>query len=169
MCWGAARALMQRCNLWAIALRLSCVCKGRAPPPTESAVCCLRMAKTKSTDKKTKQAPPRGKKKPRAQSSSLRGRAARLGFLLDVAAAAKISVGDVRKALDGMRVTVARNLRETSSCRIPRLVHLRVRILPARDSFTKTISGKTCVWKARQHATKKILGAPLKTLTDAMS
>lgn len=133
------------------------------------------MAKSKSTDKKIKQAPPsqRGKKKPRAQSlvhrEALRGRAARLGFLLDVAAAAKISVGDVRKALDGMRVAVARNLRETSSSRIPRLVRLRVQILPVRDSFTKIIKGKTCVWKARQHATKKIVGSPLKPLSDAMA
>jgi len=127
------------------------------------------MAKTKGIDKKTKQAPPqRGKKKPRAQSSSLRGRAARLAFLLDVAAAAKISVSDVRKALDGMRRTVARNLRETSSSRIPRLVRLSVRILPARDGFTKTIKGKACVWKARQNATKKIVGTPLKPLSDAM-
>ncbi len=134
------------------------------------------MAKSKSTDKKAKQAPSsqRGKKKPRAQSlvpreTPLRGRAARLGFLLDVAAAAKTSIGDVRRALDGMRVAVARNLRETSSSRIPRLVRLRVQILPVRDSFTKIIKGKTCVWKARQHATKKIVGSPLKPLSDAMA
>ncbi len=131
------------------------------------------MAKSKCTDKKIKQAPPsqRGKKKPHilVHREALRGRAARLGFLLDVAAAAKTSVGDVRKALDGMRVAVARNLRETSSSRIPRLVRLRVQILPVRDSFTKIIKGKTCVWKARQHATKKIVGSPLKPLSDAMA
>ena len=90
-----------------------------------------------------------------------------MGFLLD--AAAKISVSNVRKALDGMRVAAIRNLRETSSCRIPRLVRLRVRTLPERDGFTKTIKGKACVWKARQHATKKIIGAPLKPLSDAMA
>ncbi len=132
------------------------------------------MAKSKSTDKKAKQAPSsqRGKKKPHIlvhREAPLRGRAARLGFLLDVAAAAKTSVGDVRRALDGMRVAVARNLRETSSSRIPRLVRLRVQILPVRDSFTKIIKGKTCVWKARQHATKKIVGSPLKPLSDAMA
>ena len=111
-----------------------------------------------------------GKRLSLFREKPLRGRAARLDFLLDLANAAKITIEDARSALDGMRAVVCRNLRgPKSSSRIPRLVRLRVQILPVRDSFTKIIKGKTCVWKARQHATKKIVGSPLKPLSDAMA
>jgi nucleoid DNA-binding protein len=86
-----------------------------------------------------------------------------------VAAVAQILVESVRRVLDAMRVAVARNLRETCSCRIPGLVHFRVRVLPAREAHTKMISGKACVWKARQHETKKLAGSALQQLSAAIA
>lgn len=102
-------------------------------------------------------------------SAPLRGRAARLAFILDVAAQGKISVCDVRKVLDGLRVAVARHLRESSTTRIPQLVQLRVKTLPARDTVTKMINGKERVWKARQYATKKVVGSALKALQEVIA
>ena len=91
----------------------------------------------------------------------LRGKAVRMGFLCDVAAEANISVNDVRKLLDG------RNLKEHKYTRIPDLVRLRVRALPARDAFTVSIKGKERTFAAKQR-TFRVAGAALKWLRQAM-
>ena len=91
----------------------------------------------------------------RCCEAGLRG-CASLDFLLDLASAAQISLADARRGLNGIRVVVVRSLREKSLSRIPRLVSLRLQTLPAREGFTKTIKGKACVWKARQHGINKI-------------
>ena len=125
-------------------------------------------------NRKAQQAPPQRPKKKQPEDNlapvpPLRGRAARVAFLVDLAAAAQISIETVRRFLDALRIVAARSLKETSSSRIPGLVHLRVRILPARDGYTKVIKGKACVWKARQYDTKKISGAALKQLCVAVA
>ena len=97
----------------------------------------------------------------------LRGKAVRMGFLCDVAAEANISVNDVRKLLDGIRVVLGRNLNEHKYTRIPDLVRLRVRALPARDAFTVSIKGKERTFAAKQR-TKRVAGAALKWLREAM-
>ncbi len=97
----------------------------------------------------------------------LRGKAVRMGFLCDVAAEANISVNDVRKLLDGIRVVLGRNLKEHKYTRIPDLVRLRVRALPARDAFTVSIKGKERTFAAKQR-TFRVAGAALKWLREAM-
>ena len=131
--------------------------------------------------KRPSQAPPRGdaktaKKKAKKKTDALaaeakkpRGPAARLLFLVDVAALAEVSVETVRKVLDGMRTTAARSLRETSSCQIPGVAHLKLRVLPEREEFTKMIKGKPCVWKARPKPVKKIMAYSLKQLSTAVA
>ena len=111
----------------------------------------------------------RGKRLSLFREKPLRGRAARLDFLLDLASAAKITIEQARSVLEGVRIVVARNLRcgPQPSSRIPLLVSLRLQTLPAREEFTKTIKGKACVWKKRPQM-KKIVATPLKPLTDAM-
>jgi len=131
---------------------------------------------TSAAGQKTKPSTPKPVKKEKKRSGNLvpetaplRGRAARLAFILDVAAEGRLSVADVRKVLDGLRLAVGRHLRESSSTRIPALVQLRMKTLPARAEVTKIIKGKPRVWKARQHAKKKLVGSALKPLCEVIA
>ena len=147
MCIAVA-ALSSNLFLWAMGKREP---KAQKTPPQSDA---------KKKKKKTDALVPEVKK--------LRGPAARLLFLVDVAAKAEVSVETVRRILDGMRVTAARNLRETSSCHIPGIARLQVRTLPQRAETTKIIKGKPCVWKARPKPAKKIRAYSVKQLSAAV-
>ena len=97
----------------------------------------------------------------------LRGKTVRMGFLCDVAAEANISINDMRKLSDGMRVVLGRNLNEHKYTRIPDLVRFRIRSLPARDGVSITILGKERKFEAKQR-TERVAGTALKWLRDAI-
>ena len=102
-----------------------------------------------------------------AKEEPLRGKAARNDFLIDVSTASGVPIGDVKKCLDGLRKTIARQLRETNKCRVPTIASLKLKLTPAREESTQTIFGKEKIVKARP-ATKRIVVAPLKELKAAI-
>ena len=97
----------------------------------------------------------------------LRGKSARCDFLTDVATTSTLPLQDVKKVLDGMLITVSRNLREHKHCRIPNMMSLRLKIHPAREESTQTIFGKEKIVKARAEV-KKISIVALKELKDGV-
>ena len=102
-----------------------------------------------------------------AKEEPLRGKAARNDFLSDLATASSLPVGDVKKCLDGLRITLSRQLRENKKCRIPNIATLTLKIIPAREESKQTIFGKEKTIKARGEV-KKIVIAPLKVLKDGV-
>jgi len=158
-------------SIWLSAAPLLRMAKRKAQKEKEPSEAASKAARKDTQSKKSPQQAQQAPKKHHIdlafRGGPLRGKAARLGFLCDVAAEANISVGDVRKMLDGMRVVVGRNLNENKYTRIPDLVRLRVRALPARSGVTVSISGKRRDFKAKED-TKKLLGNVLKPLKDAM-
>jgi len=104
-----------------------------------------------------------------ASETPLRGKAARADFLQDLATASSLPLNDVKKCLDGLRLTVGRNLREHKTCRIPNMLSLRVKVYPIRGEQTQIIFGKEKVVKARPVEIKRIMISPLKPLKDDMN
>ena len=98
----------------------------------------------------------------------LRGKASRIDFLTDVATQSTLSLADVKKCLDGLRITVSRNLRENQKCRIPNLVSLKLKIYPARAATKQMIFGKEKLVKARPKDVQKIIASPMKELKDSV-
>jgi hypothetical protein len=93
--------------------------------------------------------------------------AARVNFLQDVAAASGVDVVVVQKTLDALHVVVGRQIREKTCCRIPNMVQLRLKIVPAREACTRSAFGKEVEMKARG-AIKKVLVSVLKPLKQAI-
>ena len=102
-----------------------------------------------------------------AKDGPLRGKAARNDFLTDVATVSSLPLGDVKKCLDGLRITLSRQLRENKKCRIPNIATLTLKVYPGREESTQTIFGKEKVVKARDEF-KRIIIAPLKELKDGV-
>jgi len=96
----------------------------------------------------------------------LRGTSARCDFLTNVATASSLPLQDVKKVLDGLRVTVSRNLREHKRCVIPNMMSLRLKIYPARPEHKQIVFGKEKTVKARHTEMKKILVSTLKPLKE---
>jgi len=92
-------------------------------------------------------------------------KSSRKDFLTDVATASSLPIDVVKKCLDGLRVALARQLRENKRSRIPNIATLTLKILPPRKEGTQTIFGKEKVVKARGES-KRITMAPLKELKD---
>ena len=98
-----------------------------------------------------------------AKEEPLRGKASRKDFITDVATAGSLPIESVKKCLDGLRITLSRQLRENKKARIPNIATLSLKVLPARKEGTQTIFGKEKVVKARGEL-KRITIAPLKEL-----
>ena len=109
-----------------------------------------KKVKAKDNVNLTKNAPPRSK-------------AATNEFIVNVATASGLPLGEVKKCIDGLRITVSRHLREHKRCRIPTIASLKLKVNPAREESTKTIFGVEKTVKARPEA-RKIIIAPLKEL-----
>ena len=103
-----------------------------------------------------------------AKEQPLRGKAARNDFLTDVATASNEPLRVVKKCLDGLRITVSRNLRDTHKCRIPNMISLKLKVHPACEAQTKMIFGKEKMVKARLVAVKRIVISPLKELKNSV-
>ena len=102
-----------------------------------------------------------------AEDAPLRGKAARNDFLVNVATTSGVSLGDVKKTLDGLRTVIGRNLKETGSCRVPTIMALKMKTTPAREEGTAIIFGKEKKVKARAE-TKRVTMTPLKELKGAV-
>ena len=100
--------------------------------------------------------------------SPLRGKASRTDFLTDVATQSIVPLDQVKKVLDGLRVTVARNLREKGSSRIPNMMSLKLKIYPARKEQIQVVFGKEKLVKERPTELRKIMMSALKPLKDAV-
>ena len=98
-----------------------------------------------------------------AKDAPLRGKAARNEFLTDVAAASGVSLGDVKKTIDGLRTVLGRNLKENGRSHVPTIMTLRIKTTPAREEGTAIIYGVEKKVKARGE-TKRITIASLKEL-----
>ena len=98
-----------------------------------------------------------------AKNAPPRGKAATNDFITNVATSSGLTLGEVRKCIDGLRTTVSRQLQEHKKCRIPTIASLKLKVNPAREESTKTIFGVEKTVKARPEA-KKIIIAPLKEL-----
>lgn len=101
------------------------------------------------------------------RAGPLRGVAARLEFIMDVANAAKKPVCDVRKFLDGMRIALGRNLAENKYTNIPGIMNLRIGTLRERKAEMRLIKGKMWLTKAIPER-RKVFGGPVKRLSDAL-
>ena len=113
-------------------------------------------------------APTTAKKRKKPVGSALRGaKPRRVDFLQDVAAASGLNVAVVQKTLDALHVVVGRQVREKTYCRIPNMVQMRKKILPAREACTRLAFGKEIRVKAREKATKVLVSA-LKPLKKAV-
>jgi len=98
----------------------------------------------------------------------LRGQSARCNFLTDVATTSTLPLQDVKKVLDGLRITVARNLREHKRCVIPNMMSLRLKIYPARAEYKQIVFGKEKTVKARHAEMKKIMVSTLNPLKESV-
>ena len=94
-----------------------------------------------------------------------RGTAARNDLLEDFATTSELSVEQIKKAIYGLRTTVARNLKDNGTARIPTIMTLRTKTVPARDEGTKMICGVEKKLKARVEA-RKIMMSPLSELQE---
>ena len=101
-----------------------------------------------------------------AKEEPLRGKAARNDFLTDVATSAGLTLNDCKKFVDGLRTTVARNLRGNNKCRIPTMVTFNLKVLKAREAGPQMIFGKEKMVKARLKDVRTIKISPLKDLRD---
>ena len=124
--------------------------------------------KTKQKAAKKPEQKPVKKKKAKKETTKLRGKAARLSFLVDVASASGQQMEDTRKFLEALSKATRRQLQEKGHVRIPEICHLWVRTLPARQEGSQTIMGRVCMIKASGE-TKKVAGSPARSLSTAMS
>ena len=93
----------------------------------------------------------------------MRGKAARNDFLVNVATTSGVSLGDVKKTLDGLRTLIGRNLKENGRSHVPTIMTLRIKTTAAREEGTAIIYGVEKKVKARGE-TKRVTIAPLKEL-----
>ena len=93
-------------------------------------------------------------------------RATRDNFPKEVAAACALDVAVVQKALEGLNIVVCRRMREKTYCRIPNMMLLRLKIIPARGACTRVAFGKEVQVKPREQM-KKVRVSVLKPLKDA--
>ena len=98
-----------------------------------------------------------------AKDAPPRGKAATNDFITNVATSSGLQLGEVKKCIDGLRITVSRQLREHKKCRIPTIASLKLKLTPARKESTRTIFGVEKTLRARPEA-QKIIVAPLKEL-----
>ena len=97
-----------------------------------------------------------------------RGTAARNDLLEDFATASELTVEQIKKAIHGLRAVLTRNLKEKGTARIPTIMSLRMKTVPAREASTKTICGVEKKLKARPVETKRIMMSPLDELKGAV-
>ena len=88
-------------------------------------------------------------------------------FLQDVASASGCERDVAQKAIDALIVVVGRQVREKQYCRIPNMMQIRLKILPARQAQTRRAFGKEVQVSARA-ALKKVHVSPLKPLKQAV-
>ena len=88
-------------------------------------------------------------------------------FLADVSASCQVPTGDVRKVLEGIRKTMKAQLKDKKKTRIPNVLTIRVKSIPARAPTTKSIFGVETKLKARP-AKKKVLCTALKTFQEEL-
>ena len=100
-----------------------------------------------------------------AKDTALRGKAATNDFLVNVATASGVALGDIKKTIDGIRTVIFRQLRENGKSRVPTIMTLKFKSTPAREEGTQIIFGVEKKIKARPE-TKRIVMAPLKELKD---
>ena len=112
--------------------------------------------------------PKTGTSKGTKKENRSRGTAARNDFLMDVAMTSELTVEQTKKAIDGLRTIVGRNLKEKGTARIPTIMTMRMKTVPAREASTKTICGVEKKLKARPVETKRIMMSPLDELKGAV-
>ena len=88
-------------------------------------------------------------------------------FVQDVATASACERDVAQKAIDALIVVVGRQVREKQYCRIPNMMQIRLKILPARRAQTRKAFGKEGQVAARA-ALKKVHVSPLKPLKQAV-
>ena len=119
--------------------------------------------------KKTAKAPAAKKREPpeaapvdvmRAEEKAARD------FMQDVASASGCERSVAQKAIVALIVVVGRQVREKQYCRIPNMMQIRLKILPARQAQTRKAFGKEVQVSARA-AVKKVHISPLKPLKQA--
>lgn len=117
----------------------------------------------KNNNKKKKKAPSPGNNLARKE------RRPRVDFLYNVVAASGLERSVCQKALDALHIVVARQMREKAHCRVPNLMHLRLKILPPQAACTRLAFGRLVQIKAREQCIKKVQVSALKPLTrDAL-
>ncbi len=125
-------------------------------------------APTTAKKRKKPVSPPDPTPEKKPVGSALRGaKPRRADFLQDVAAASGLEVAVVQATLDALQVVVGRQVREKTYCRIPNMVQMRLKIVPAREACTRLAFGREVQVKA-QKAIPKVVVCALKPLKKAV-
>ena len=85
-------------------------------------------------------------------------------FAEEVARVCGASPECVKKVVAGLLTTVAKRLNENGQCRIPDIVVLRTKVVPARPAGSRDLFGLKNVRVKARPATTKITAAALKPL-----
>ena len=118
---------------------------------------------------KTAEAKSKVVKLKRSSAKPKRGKAARLEFYTEIAAAARVWVGEVRRGMDAMRQLICHNLTVGKYTRIPGIVQIRVRNLRPVVGGTVVINGEPRTFKARPSNTRKVVAQPLQKIKMALA
>ena len=127
----------------------------------------LGAAPTTAKKRKKPVSPPVPIPEKKPVGSALRAKPRRADFLQDVAAASGLEVAVVQTTLDAIQVVVGRQIREKTYSRIPNMVQMRLKIVPAREACTRLAFGKEVQVKPREQM-KKVLVSALKPLNEAL-
>ena len=139
--------------------------KARKSKPSAKAAPTVETTKKDTPKKKSKTDNTNASKKEENRS---RGTAARNDLLEEFAMTSELSVEQIKKALYGLRTVLSKNLKDHGKARIPSIVMMKVKTLPAREASTKTICGIEKKLKARPVETKRIMMSPLDELKGAV-